>query len=114
MRHLFISLLDYSLLDYFFLAMVFLPLLERAEQRRFVLQLLRNFGMGKKVMEESVILETGKINQDIENKLQSTKSSVFHITAFFRLARQCCFFDACWKNFCISRRSEVSTIRKCK
>lgn len=56
------------------------------EQRRFALQQLRNFGMGRKIMEEKISIEAEKMVKSIEDCLNSLKNNdAFDVTKHFRL-----------------------------
>lgn len=49
------------------------------EQRRFTLQVLRSFGFGKKTMEEKILVETQKLLNAIQNRMQGELSKVISV-----------------------------------
>lgn len=55
------------------------------EQRRFTLQTLRNFGLGRKIMEEKVTNEAEKLLKAVENKLHGSKSETINIKSDLEL-----------------------------
>lgn len=55
------------------------------EQRRFTLQILRSFGLGRQIMEEKVLDETEKLIQSIFTKLDGSKNAIIKIQSDLEL-----------------------------